>query len=118
MKVSLDRNLHLLTANSIKIMLRFFEDTYHFYYFLNKTKPFTFPADNKINFNCTNEENFMIDSISGAANLAITLQQQKLSQQIDIAVMNKVKDIQEQQGQSALQLLESTKITQGIDVHA
>lgn len=60
----------------------------------------------------------MIDSISGTANLAATLQQQKLSQQIDIAVMKKTKDVQEQQGQSALQLLESTKITQGIDVHA
>lgn len=60
----------------------------------------------------------MVDSISGGANVAIALQQQKLSQQIDIAVLNKVKDVQEQQGQSALKLLDSAKITQGIDVHA
>ncbi len=60
----------------------------------------------------------MVDSISGGANVAIALQQQKLSQQIDIAVLNKVKDVQEQQGQSALKLLDPAKITQGIDVHA
>ncbi len=60
----------------------------------------------------------MVDSISGVANMAVALQQQKLSQQIDVAVMKKTKDIQEMQGQSALQLLESAKITNGIDVHA
>ena len=59
----------------------------------------------------------MIDSLSSAANVAVALQQQKLSQQINIAVMKKTQDIQEQQGQSALQLLESAKITSGIDVH-
>jgi hypothetical protein len=60
----------------------------------------------------------MIDSLSSVANVAVTMQQQKLSEQIDIAVMKKTKDIQEQQGQSALKLLESTKVTSGIDVHA
>ncbi len=54
----------------------------------------------------------MVDSISGAANLAIALQQQ-----ISKAVLVKVNSIQEKQGQAALQLLESAKITQGIDVH-
>jgi Putative motility protein len=60
----------------------------------------------------------MVDSISGVANMAVALQQQKLTQQIDVAVMKKTKDIQEMQGQSALQLLESVKIPSGIDVHA
>lgn len=59
----------------------------------------------------------MIDSLSGVANIAIALQQQKLAQQIDVAVIKKTKDIQEMQGQSVLQLLESAKITTGIDVH-
>ena len=59
----------------------------------------------------------MIDTISGAASFVSTLQQHKLSQQIETAVLKKTKDIQELQGQSALKLLESTKITQGIDIH-
>jgi hypothetical protein len=59
----------------------------------------------------------MIDSLSGVANMAVALQQQKLAQQIDVAVMKKSQDLQEQQGQAALQLLESAKITSGIDVH-
>ena len=59
----------------------------------------------------------MVDSISGAANVAIALQQQQTSQQISIAVLVKAKDIQEQQGQAALQLLASAKIPQGIDIH-
>ena len=58
----------------------------------------------------------MVDSISGVANVAIALQQQT-SQQISTAVLVKAKDIQEQQGQAALQLLASVKIPQGIDVH-
>ena len=59
----------------------------------------------------------MVDSISGAANVAIALQQQKNSQQISTAVLVKAKNIQEQQGQAALQLLESAKTPRGIDVH-
>jgi hypothetical protein len=59
----------------------------------------------------------MVDSISGAANVGIALQQQQTSQQISTAVLVKAKDIQEQQGQAALQLLASAKIPQGIDVH-
>jgi hypothetical protein len=59
----------------------------------------------------------MVDSISGVANVAIALQQQQTSQQISTAVLVKAKDIQEQQGQAALQLLASAKIPQGIDVH-
>jgi hypothetical protein len=59
----------------------------------------------------------MVDSISGAANVGIALQQQQTSQQISMAVLVKAKDIQEQQGQAALQLLAAAKIPQGIDVH-
>ena len=59
----------------------------------------------------------MVDSISGAANVGIALQQQQTSQQISTAVLVKAKDIQEQQGQAALQLLASAKIPQGIDIH-
>ena len=59
----------------------------------------------------------MVDSISGAANVSIALQQQQTSQQISIAVLVKAKDIQEQQGQAVLQLLASTKAPQGIDIH-
>jgi hypothetical protein len=59
----------------------------------------------------------MVDSISGVANVAVAFQQQKISQQISTAVFTKAKDIQERQGRAALQLLESTKIPQGIDVH-
>ena len=58
----------------------------------------------------------MVDSISGAANVGIALQQQT-SQQISTAVLVKAKEIQEQQGQAALQLLAAAKIPQGIDVH-
>jgi Putative motility protein len=85
--------------------------------FLQNVKLFAIPADNQTNHHFS-WGNIMIDSISGAANLVTTLQQQKLSQQIEAAVLKKTKDIQEIQGQSALKLLESTKITQGIDVHA
>jgi hypothetical protein len=60
----------------------------------------------------------MVDSVSSLANVAVAMQQQKLSQQINIAVQNKAQDIQEQQGQAVLQLLDSANITQGIDVHA
>jgi Putative motility protein len=59
----------------------------------------------------------MVDSISGLANAAVSMQQQKIAQQINNAVFKKAQDIQEQQGQAALELLESAKITQGIDVH-
>ena len=59
----------------------------------------------------------MVDSISGVANVGIALQQQQTSQQISTAVLVKAKEIQEQQGQAALQLLAAAKIPQGIDVH-
>ena len=42
----------------------------------------------------------MVDSISGGAKCCYCTATTKASQQIDIAVLNKVKDVQEQQGQS------------------
>jgi hypothetical protein len=59
----------------------------------------------------------MIDSISGLSNVAAALQQQKVSENISTAVLKKTQDVQVQQGQAALQLLESAKIPHGIDVH-
>ncbi len=59
----------------------------------------------------------MIDSISGLTNVAVAQQQQKISQDVGNAVLKKTQDVQVQQGQAALQLLESAKIPQGIDVH-
>ncbi|NOT12401.1 MAG: YjfB family protein [Methylococcaceae bacterium] len=58
----------------------------------------------------------MVDSISGLTHVAVALQQQKISEGVSTAVLKKTQDIQEQQGQAALQLLESAKIPQVIDV--
>ncbi len=60
----------------------------------------------------------MIDSVSNTTNAVVALQQKQLSQEINIAVAKKANDIQEQQGQSALKLIESANNTQGIDLHA
>ncbi len=61
----------------------------------------------------------MIDSVSGIANVAMAMQQQKVAQQIDIAVFNKAQDIQKQQGEQVLQLLDSAQVAPtGIDVRA
>jgi len=59
----------------------------------------------------------MVDSISGLTNTAVALQQQKLSENVNTAVLKKTQEVQVQQGQAALQLLESAKIPHGIDVH-
>ncbi|PPC88823.1 MAG: hypothetical protein CTY34_13265 [Methylobacter sp.] len=56
-------------------------------------------------------------SISGVANAALALQQQKLTEQVGTAVLVKAKDISKQEGEAALQLLEAAKVPkQGIDV--
>ena len=49
----------------------------------------------------------MVDSISGLTNTAVALQQQKLSENVNTAVLKKTQEVQVQQGQAALQLLES-----------
>lgn len=60
----------------------------------------------------------MIDSVSGLTGLAVSLQQQKLSNEVSAAVLKKAQDVQEQQGAAALQLLEAARIPQGIDIRA
>ena len=54
----------------------------------------------------------MLDSVSGVANLAIALQQQKLADQVNMAVLNKTQDIQKQQGEAILSLLNSAQVPQ------
>lgn len=56
-------------------------------------------------------------SISGVANAALALQQQKINEQVGTAVLAKAKDVTKQQGEAALQLLESANVSkQGVDV--
>ena len=60
----------------------------------------------------------MIDSVSDIVHLAIAFQQQKTVQQIDVAVFNKIQDVQELQGEAVLQLLDSAVVTaEFIDVY-
>jgi hypothetical protein len=58
----------------------------------------------------------MIDSVSGLAQVAVALQQSKLSDEVNTAVLKKVQDIQEQQGAAAIQLLQSANVTQRVDI--
>lgn len=61
----------------------------------------------------------MLDSVSSVASFATQMSTQKTTQQVEVAVLNKAKDIQEQQGQAALKLLESAMIQNNrIDVRA
>lgn len=60
-----------------------------------------------------------MDSISGIASAAIAMQQQKMAQQVNLAVMNKAQEVQKQQGEAAMQLLNSTPAASGrLDVYA
>ncbi|MDT4332773.1 YjfB family protein [Methylomonas sp. MED-D] len=59
----------------------------------------------------------MLDSVPSIAAFATQLSNQKTGQQLEVAVLNKAKELQEQQGQAALKLLESAAApTGGIDV--
>lgn len=61
----------------------------------------------------------MLDSVSSIASLATQMSIQKTGQQVQLAVFNKVQNIQEQQGQAVLQLMESATVpAQTIDVYA
>lgn len=63
----------------------------------------------------------MLDSVSSVASLATQMSTQKTAQQLQVAVLNKAKELQDQQGKAALQLLESAKVpatTSTIDVYA
>jgi hypothetical protein len=60
----------------------------------------------------------MLDSVSSIAALSTQLSIQKTAQQVDVAVLKKAQDIQEQQGQNMLQLIASASVpSTGIDVH-
>lgn len=61
---------------------------------------------------------FMLDSVSSIAAFATQMSTQKTAQQVDMAVFKKNQDMQEQQGQNALQLIESASVPAStIDVH-
>ncbi len=61
---------------------------------------------------------FMLDSVSSIAAFATQMSTQKTAQQVDMAVFKKNQDMQEQQGQNALQLIESASVpASAIDVH-
>lgn len=62
----------------------------------------------------------MLDSVSSIAHFATQLSNQKIGQQVEVAVMKKAQDLQQQQGQDLLKLMESATVRQpatGIDVH-
>lgn len=61
----------------------------------------------------------MLDSVSSIAALATQMSTQKTAQQVEVAVLKKAQDIQEQQGEAILQLMESSATpAQSIDVRA
>lgn len=60
----------------------------------------------------------MLDSVSSIASFATQMSTQKTGQQVQLAVLNKVQDLQKQQGQNVLQLMESAAApAQSIDVY-
>ncbi len=60
----------------------------------------------------------MIDSVSGAVNAVLAMQQQKTAEQINTAVLVKAQNVQKQEGANILQLINSsTANSSGIDVH-
>ena len=60
----------------------------------------------------------MLDSVSSIASFATQMSAQKTAQQVQLAVLNKAQDLQQQQGQNVLQLMESAAPpAQSIDVH-
>ncbi len=59
----------------------------------------------------------MLDSVSSIASLATQMSTLQNAQKVDMAVLKKAQDIQEQQGQNVLQLIETASVpTTGIDV--
>ncbi len=53
----------------------------------------------------------MLDSVSSIAALATQMSTQKTAQQVEVAVLAKAKELQDQQGQNALKLLESASVS-------
>ncbi len=60
----------------------------------------------------------MLDSVSSIAALATQLSSQKTAQEIDVAVLKKAQDIQDQQGKQAMQLIASSVVSANkVDVY-
>ena len=62
----------------------------------------------------------MLDSVSSIASLATQLSAQRTGQQIELAVLSKVQDLQKQQGEAVLKLMASAAVpapATSIDVH-
>jgi len=60
----------------------------------------------------------MLDSVSSVATSATQMSSQNKAQQVDLAVLKKVQDLQTQQGLNALQLIESAVVSADkIDVY-
>ncbi len=61
----------------------------------------------------------MLDSASSVASFATQMAVQKNAQQVQLAALNKVQDLQKQQGEAVIRLMESAVIqVQSIDVYA
>ncbi|MGD7036589.1 putative motility protein [Methylotuvimicrobium buryatense] len=61
----------------------------------------------------------MVDSVSGLANLATRMSVQQTALDANVAVLNKIQDQQEAEGEAVVKLIESTSAAKdGIDVYA
>lgn len=61
----------------------------------------------------------MLDSVSSIAAFSTQMSTQQTAQQIDIAVLKKAQDMQEQQGKDAIQLIDSSSVSANrVDVYA
>ncbi len=60
----------------------------------------------------------MVDSVSGLASLATRISLQQTALDANVAVLNKIKDQQEAEGEAVVKLIESTSAAEGgIDVY-
>ncbi|WP_404359334.1 YjfB family protein [Methylotuvimicrobium sp. KM1] len=60
----------------------------------------------------------MVDSVSSIANLATRMSVQQTALDANVAVLNKIKDQQEAEGEAVVKLIESTSAAEGgIDVY-
>lgn len=61
----------------------------------------------------------MVDSVSGLASLATRMSVQQTALDANVAVLNKIQDQQEAEGEAVVKLIESTSAAEGgIDVYA
>ncbi|MBU2569672.1 MAG: YjfB family protein [Gammaproteobacteria bacterium] len=60
----------------------------------------------------------MVDSVSGLASLATRMSLQQTALDANVAVLNKIQDQQEAEGEAVVKLIESTSAAEGgIDVY-